>query len=101
MSKAFELLVEPDVDTVLIEEYSFPSSINSAIAKGAKIHPVPIDELGLVPEKLDEILTNWQEGKKPHVLYTIPCGQNPTGTVPSEERYQQIYAVAQKHDLVM
>lgn len=26
--------------------------------------------------------------------------QNPTGTVPTEERYNQIYALAQKHDLI-
>jgi hypothetical protein len=103
VSKAFELLVEPDVDTVLIEEYTFPSSVNSARAKGARIQTVKIDNEGLVPEDLDRVLSNWDEamGKRPHILYTIPCGQNPTGTVPSKERYAAVYHLAQKWDLIM
>lgn len=103
MSKAFELLVDPDVDTILIEEYTFPSSVNSALAKGARIETIKIDAEGLIPEDLDRVLTNWDDagGKRPHVLYTIPCGQNPTGTVPSAERYEAVYKLAQKWDLIM
>ena len=48
--------------------------------------PVPTDEGGMVPSELEHILANWKEedheGKRrPHVMYTIPVGQNPTGTV--------------------
>ncbi|KAK8846884.1 hypothetical protein IAR55_005974 [Kwoniella newhampshirensis] len=94
VSKAFQLLVEPDVDTVLTEEYSFSSSLNSARAKGAKLYPIKVDADGLDPEDLENVLSGWDEvaqGRKPHLLYTIPCGQ----------RYEAIYAIAQKHDVII
>ncbi|WWD22194.1 hypothetical protein CI109_106685 [Kwoniella shandongensis] len=104
VSKVFQLLVEPDVDTVLTEGYSFSSSLNSARAKGAKVYPVRIDEHGLDPVDFEHVLSSWDEttqGRKPHILYTIPCGQNPTGTIQPQERYDAIYAVAQKHDVII
>ncbi|WVR08403.1 hypothetical protein IAU60_005458 [Kwoniella sp. DSM 27419] len=104
VSKAFQLLIEPDVDTVLTEEYSFSSSLNSARAKGAKLYPIKVDEQGLVPADLEHVLSTWNEpsqGKKPHVLYTIPCGQNPTGSIMPPGRYDEIYRIAQKHDIVI
>ncbi|WVF68081.1 hypothetical protein IAT40_002844 [Kwoniella sp. CBS 6097] len=79
VAKAFQLLVEPDVDTVLTEEFSFASSLNTARAKGAKLYPVKVDGDGLVPEDLEKVLATWDEttqGRKPHILYTIPCGQD-------------------------
>ncbi|KAK4688974.1 hypothetical protein P7C73_g1142, partial [Tremellales sp. Uapishka_1] len=104
VSKTFKLLVEPDVDTVLTEEYSFSSSLNSGRAIGAKFYPIKIDKSGLIPEDLDNVLSSWREetqGRKPHVLYTIPCGQNPTGTIQPEERYEQIYEICRKHDVII
>ncbi|WOO77834.1 L-tyrosine:2-oxoglutarate aminotransferase atrD [Vanrija pseudolonga] len=103
VSKVFQLFIEPG-DNVLAEEYSFASSLNSGRARGAVWWPVKIDGQGLIPEDLDRVLTEWDEdkqGKKPHLLYTIPAGQNPTGTVQPAERYDAIYALAQKHDLII
>lgn len=62
-----------------------------------------MDEQGLLPESLDDILTNWDEkakgARKPHLLYTVPTGQNPTGATQSIERRREVYRVAQKHDI--
>lgn len=66
------------MDTVLTEEYTFGSSLNSGRAKGAKFYPIKTDDDGLDPEDLEAVLAGWDEaskGRKPHVLYTIPCGQ--------------------------
>ncbi|OCF33567.1 hypothetical protein I316_04639 [Kwoniella heveanensis BCC8398] len=104
VAKAFQLLVEPDVDTVLTEEFSFASSLNTARAKGAKLYPVKVDGDGLVPEDLEKILATWDEaaqGRKPHILYTIPCGQNPTGSIMPPERYDAIYRICQEHDVII
>ncbi|KAL7914395.1 pyridoxal phosphate-dependent transferase [Trichoderma velutinum] len=38
-------------------------------------------------------------GPKPHVLYMIPTGQNPSGATQSLKRRREIYDVAEKHDL--
>jgi aromatic amino acid aminotransferase I len=52
---------------------------------------------------MDELLTNWDAkargSRKPHLLYTVPSGQNPTGATQGVERRQAIYRVAQKHDI--
>lgn len=60
------------------------------------------DSNGLVPEKLDAILRNWDTSKKkPRVLYTVPTGGNPTGYSCNFDRKQRIYDIAQKHDLII
>lgn len=86
-----------------MEEYTFSSAQETALPQGVKVAPVKMDEQGLMPEALDEILTNWDEkargARKPFVLYTIPTGQNPTGATQSGERRKDIYKVSQKHDI--
>ncbi|MCG8711208.1 aminotransferase class I/II-fold pyridoxal phosphate-dependent enzyme, partial [Brenneria sp. 4F2] len=53
-------------------------------------------------EKLEELLDSWTEGApKPKLLYTIPTGQNPTGTSLSSERKEAIYRIAQKHNFLI
>jgi aromatic amino acid aminotransferase I / 2-aminoadipate transaminase len=93
-------------DTMLTEEYSFSTALETAVPLGIKVAGVAMDEQGLIPEAMDDILTNWnpslREGaRKPHVLYTVPSGQNPTGATQGEQRRRQIYTLAQKHDLII
>ncbi len=86
-----------------MEEYTFSSAQETALPQGIKVAPVKMDEQGLLPDALDEVMSNWDEtargGRKPRVLYTIPTGQNPTGATQSLERRKEVYKVAQKHNL--
>lgn len=90
-------------DYILMEEYTFASAQETALPLGLKVAPIRMDGEGLLPESLDEVLSNWDEaargGPKPYVLYTIPTGQNPTGATQSAERRKAVYKVAQKHDV--
>ncbi|KAK2591860.1 Aromatic/aminoadipate aminotransferase 1 [Conoideocrella luteorostrata] len=90
-------------DSVLTEDFSFSTALETIHPLGIKVFGSPIDDQGLVPEAMDMLLTNWDEklrgGRKPHVLYTVPSGQNPTGATQGSERRRAIYAIAQKHDL--
>ncbi|KAJ5513611.1 Pyridoxal phosphate-dependent transferase major region subdomain 2 [Penicillium fimorum] len=92
-------------DYILMEEYTFASAAETAFPLGIKAVGIPMDEQGLIPEKMDEILSNWdvaaRGARKPYVLYTIPTGQNPTGATQSAERRHAVYTVAQKHDLII
>ncbi|GMF78695.1 unnamed protein product [Aspergillus oryzae] len=87
----------------MMEEYTFSSAQETALPQGLKVAPVKMDEEGLLPESLDEVLSNWDESargaRKPFVLYTIPTGQNPTGATQQAERRKAVYKVAQKHDV--
>lgn len=74
LTKCFRLLGSPG-DAFLVEEFSFPGMTNAPLAQDIKWVPVRMDKEGLLPEVLEDILRSWDEkaqGKKPHVLYTIP-----------------------------
>ncbi|KAG6313008.1 hypothetical protein E4U22_001335 [Claviceps purpurea] len=90
-------------DSVLTEDFSFSTALETIHPLGIKVFGSPIDDEGLVPEAMDHILTNWDAmsrgARRPHILYTVPSGQNPTGATQSLKRRKAIYAVAQKHDL--
>ncbi|OTA86773.1 hypothetical protein M434DRAFT_399745 [Hypoxylon sp. CO27-5] len=90
-------------DAVLTEEYSFSTALETAAPLGVKVFGVRMDEQGLLPESMDEILSTWDEkargARKPTVLYTVPSGQNPTGATQSVQRRKDIYDVCRKHDV--
>ncbi|KUJ23980.1 PLP-dependent transferase [Mollisia scopiformis] len=90
-------------DVVLAEEYTYSSAVETASSLGLDFIPIKMDSEGLLPEHMDEILNQWDEkargARKPHVLYTVPTGQNPTGATQSASRRKAIYRVAQKHDI--
>lgn len=92
-------------DYILMEEYTFASAAETAWPLGLKGAPIKMDEQGLLPESMDEVLSNWDEAargaRKPFVLYTIATGQNPTGATQSGDRRRAVYKVAQKHDVII
>lgn len=87
-------------DTILVEGFTFSSALETAHGLGVTTYPTPVDDFGIIPEKLEEILNDWV-GPKPKLLYTIPTGQNPTGSSLSNERRVEIYKIAQEHDLLI
>ncbi|KAK3615874.1 Aromatic/aminoadipate aminotransferase 1 [Elasticomyces elasticus] len=99
---ALRMLSKPG-DFMLSEEYTFPAAVEAAGPVGVRVAAVQMDEGGMLAESLDDVLCSWDEkargGRKPFLLYTVPTGQNPTGSTQSLQRRKQIYEVAQKHDL--
>jgi aromatic amino acid aminotransferase I len=74
LTKCFRLLGDPG-DSFLCEEFTFSAMTNAALPLGIKWVPIRMDNNGLIPSDLERILSNWDEatqGKRPHVLYTIP-----------------------------
>jgi len=52
---------------------------------------------------LEDVLANWdvRKGKRPHLMYTVTIGQNPTsGTLPVQRR-KEIYALCSKYDVII
>jgi len=104
LAKIFDMLVDHD-DSLLIEAPTYSGTLAALEAKGCNLVGVPTDDLGLNPEKLAAVLGGWDEardgGRKPRVLYTIPTGANPTGASMPLERKRQVYAIAQRHGLLI
>ncbi|KAF7596862.1 hypothetical protein BBP40_011907 [Aspergillus hancockii] len=90
-------------ELVLAEKYTYPAAIEAAGLVGVRFEGVEMDGEGLRADSLHEILKGWDscQGPKPHLLYTVPTGQNPTGTTQSAERRQAIYNIAEEHDLII
>jgi len=101
LTKAFEMCLD-EGDSILLEDYTYSGSLAFLKPLGRRLVPVKTDNEGILPNNLDTILTQWDHAnKKPKVLYTIPTGSNPTGMSISMERRQDLYRVAQKHDLLI
>lgn len=91
-------------DALLTEEFSFSTALETAAPLGVRVVGVAMDAEGLLPESMDDILSRWDAAergghRKPHVLYTVPSGQNPTGATQSEGRRRAVYEVARRHDV--
>lgn len=102
LDMALRMLSRPG-DMMLSEEYTFSAAVETALPLGVRIAGVPVDAQGLLPDAMDSILSNWdvasRGARKPHLLYTVPTGQNPTGATQSAARRRALYAVCQKHDI--
>ena len=91
---------------VLTEEYTFSTAAEAATSLSVKMIGVAVDDEGMLPDSLDSILTSWDpsahnNSPKPFLVYTVPSGQNPTGATQSLPRRKALYAVAEKHDLLL
>ncbi|OAA54743.1 aromatic aminotransferase [Niveomyces insectorum RCEF 264] len=91
-------------DSMLTETFSFSTALETAAPLGIRAVGVAMDEQGLLPEKLDNLLSTWDVrarggAPKPHLLYTVPTGQNPTGATQGAARRQAIYDVCRRHDV--
>lgn len=90
-------------DYILIEQYTYPSCLETAKPLGARFVAISMDKDGLLPEDLDRVVSSWDASimgaERPKVLYIIPTGQNPTGSTLSEKRREEIYAICCKHDI--
>jgi len=87
-------------DIVLAEQFVYMGTTNQLRRFGADIRGVEIDDGGIIPEALDDQITELvANGEKPKYLYTIPEHQNPTGSTLSADRRKAILKIAHKHNM--
>lgn len=82
-------------DTILTEELTYPGFIQIARHFGYNLHPVAMDEDGLLPDALEAACKQ----SKARSLYCIPTLHNPLITTMPNKRRAEIVAVARKYDL--
>ncbi|KAK0739810.1 pyridoxal phosphate-dependent transferase [Apiosordaria backusii] len=91
---------------MLCETYVYTNIPNQAAPLGVQMVPVKTDEAGMAvsgPGGLEDVLANWDttKGKRPHLMYTVTLGHNPTGILLSLERKREIYAICSKYDVII
>jgi 2-aminoadipate transaminase len=92
-----ETLLNPG-DTVLVESPNFPGSMRTFKSFGAEQVAVPMDELGLRVDLLEEELKKLADaGKRAKFIYSIPTHQNPAGCTLDLQRRERMLELAQEH----
>ncbi|ORY23676.1 pyridoxal phosphate-dependent transferase [Naematelia encephala] len=101
-NKLCTLLLERG-DYILVEEQIYPSAQAAFIPLGVRSAVVGVDGEGARPDLLEAILASWDasKGRRPHVMYIVPVGQNPLGSTMKSERRKQIYDICVKYDVII
>ncbi|KAF2402996.1 aromatic amino acid aminotransferas-like protein [Trichodelitschia bisporula] len=92
--------------TLLVERWAYMTAVQTALARGMNVVTVNMDEHGILPTgpgSLTDVLENWDtaQGPRPHILYTVPTGQNPTGVLAPTWRREEVYDVCCKFDVLI
>ncbi|CAI6068372.1 unnamed protein product [Clonostachys chloroleuca] len=99
-SKVVALLCE-EGEHILCEAVTYPSAQALWIPEGYFAAPVAMDGQGIRDDALEDVLSTWEEthpGKRrPHVLYLVSVGSNPSGVTMGAERRKKIYDLAVKY----
>jgi 2-aminoadipate transaminase len=89
-------------DVVLAEGPSYVGALGTFQAARAEVVHVPMDADGLIPAELRSTLERLQaEGRRAKFLYTVPNFHNPAGVTLSEERRDEVMALAEQYDLLV
>ena len=82
-------------DVVVAEQATYGGMISKVARRGATCVGVELDDDGIVPERLADLLAELAAvGTPPRFIYTIPTVQNPTGSVMPVGRRREILAIA-------
>ncbi len=94
-----DILIDPG-DIVITAWPSYFVYTGALSIFGATVRAVDIDEQGICPRKLEELLSGIEAAGELHkvkMLYTVTHHQNPTGITLSEERRPKILDVIKKY----
>lgn len=82
-------------DAAAVENPGFPGARRTFAANGARLCPVPVDEQGLMTERLSGL------PEKTKVIYVTPSHHDPTGVALTLPRRRNLLEWAASHDTVV
>ncbi|MFC3885892.1 PLP-dependent aminotransferase family protein [Bacillus songklensis] len=85
-----QTLLKPG-DTVVVESPCYGAAIDVFVNKGINLISIELDEQGIRSDALEEVC----QKKKPKLIYVNPSFHNPTGTLMSEQRRQELVELAE------
>ncbi len=89
-------------DKIIVEMPSYLGALSAFNAYRAKTIGIPMDDMGMIPEKLVETLETLKSvGEKPKFIYLIPDFQNPAGITMPTARRKEIIEIAKKFDVLI
>jgi 2-aminoadipate transaminase len=91
-----KIIISPG-DLVAIESPSYLGAISAFNPYEPRYISLPMDEDGLIPEGLEQLLSQ----KQVKFIYLVPTFQNPTGYTLTLKRRQQVAEIIQRHDTLL
>lgn len=101
MGKVVSMLLDPEDEPVMCEQFTYPAAVQQCLMNFNSTVGVPIDDDGIIPEEMERVILENKKGKRIHVLYTVPVGQNPTGVNTSPSRKAAVMELCNKHDIIL
>ncbi|XP_033632215.1 kynurenine/alpha-aminoadipate aminotransferase, mitochondrial-like [Asterias rubens] len=107
LSTSCEMLLSKN-DNVLTSSPLYPGTVAILRPIGTKFLTIEVDGDGMKVEQIKEIMSHWdpadghsESSDIPRVLCVVPNGDNPSGAGLSLERKKEIYAIAQKYNMII
>ncbi len=89
-------------DTCIVGLPTYLGGLQSIKSYGGVPVGVELDEFGMIPEKLEQMLDKLEaEGRRPRLIYIIPDFQNPAGVTIPLERRKEIVKIAKDRDYII
>ncbi len=89
-------------DDIITEAPSYVGALNSFLSYQPRIHAIPLDEEGILPDRLEETLRSLsRQGRKVKFIYTVPNFHNPAGVTMSTERRYRLLQLAEAFDCLV
>jgi len=89
-------------DHIITEAPSYVGALNSFLSYQPDIHTIPMDEDGMILERLAEVLKELAtRGERVKFIYTIPNFQNPAGITMCSERRFGLLELAHEYDCLV
>ena len=95
------LFINPG-DVIVAEAPSYVGALGVFRSYQADVVHVPLDEHGLVPEALEQVLARLaMQGRQVKLLYTVPNFHNPAGVTMTLERRPRVLEIARRYGVLV
>ena len=86
-------------DFLLVGDPAYIGMTGPARIMGLRTEPVPLDDNGLNPDQLEEVVRKCLLAGRPRAVYDVPDFNNPLGSVLPRERRKALLAICRKYGM--
>ncbi len=99
---ALDILINPG-DIVVTPSPAYLGFVTTAVKVGGHVVTAPTDNEGLIPEYVEDTIIKAEKkfGRKVKILYVVEDSDNPKGTTLPVKRREQLYDIAERHDVIV
>ncbi len=99
---ALDILINPG-DLVVTPSPAYLGFVTTVVKVGGHVVTAPTDADGLIPDYVEDTILKAEKefGKKVKILYVVEDSDNPKGTTLPVKRREQLYNIAEQHDVIV